>query len=311
MDRLERLVNLVAALIDTPRPLTRSEIRTRIEGYSDDDDAFRRNFERDKEVLREMGFPLTTVAPDPAHPEDVGYRIPRELYELPDPGLDEPELAALRLAASAVQLEGQGGAETVVRGLRKLGGAVPGDDGSRIAALPGAEAAAGAFGALAERRRLQFAYHGEDRLVDPWRLSFHRGHWYLSGFDNGRGGERQFRLDRVEGDLVATGPAGAFERPELSQTAPPPPWRLGEDEVVTAHLLVDAEQAHWAHQALGDDAAKRERPDGGVEFEVAVTNQDAFRSFVLGFLDHAEILGPEKLRADMVAWLESIATGQP
>src|SRR5438270_13894721 len=98
MDRLERLVNLVAALIDTPRPLTRSEIRKRIDGYSDDDEAFRRNFERDKEVLREMGFPLTTSAPDPAHPEDLGYRIPREQYELPDPGLDESELTALRLA---------------------------------------------------------------------------------------------------------------------------------------------------------------------------------------------------------------------
>ena len=57
MDRLERLVNLVAALIDTPRPLTREEIHQRIEGYSDDADAFRRNFERDKDLLRQMGLP--------------------------------------------------------------------------------------------------------------------------------------------------------------------------------------------------------------------------------------------------------------
>ncbi len=34
MDRLERLVNLVAALIDTSQPLTRAEIRQRIDGYS-------------------------------------------------------------------------------------------------------------------------------------------------------------------------------------------------------------------------------------------------------------------------------------
>src|SRR3974390_2306884 len=148
MDRLERLVNLVAALIETPRPLTRNEIRERLDGYSDDDEAFRRNFERDKEVLREMGFPLTTVSPDPSHPEEVGYRIPRELYELPDPGLDESELAALRLAAGAVQLDGLPGKETVVRALRKLGGAVGEDvepERAGIAALPGAEAAAAAF----------------------------------------------------------------------------------------------------------------------------------------------------------------------
>ena len=40
-----------------------------------------------------------------------------------------------------------------------------------------------------------------------------------------------------------------------------------------------------------------------------MTNRSAFRSFVLGFLDHAEVLGPSELRDDMVAWLERVATG--
>jgi proteasome accessory factor B len=38
-----------------------------------------------------------------------------------------------------------------------------------------------------------------------------------------------------------------------------------------------------------------------------VTNRDAFRGFVLDFLDHAEVLGPPELRADLVGWLESVA----
>jgi predicted DNA-binding transcriptional regulator YafY len=38
-----------------------------------------------------------------------------------------------------------------------------------------------------------------------------------------------------------------------------------------------------------------------------VTNRDAFRSFVLGFLDHAEVLGPPAIRQDLVAWLEGLA----
>lgn len=312
MDRLERLVNLVAALIDTSRPLTRAEIRERVEGYSADGEAFRRNFERDKDLLRQMGFPVVTEAPDPAHPEDVGYRIPREMYELPDPGLDDGELAALRLAASAVQLEGDWGGEAVVRALRKLGGAVTdGQTGSPVvperltglAALPAEETAATAFAAVGERRQLQFRYRGEDRLVDPWRLSFHRGHWYLSGLDHSRSEERLFRLDRVEGPLTAVGPAGAFARPGGPQTGPPPPWRMGEEQEQIAVLLVDGEQAVWARQALGPDAVRQERPDGSVVFEVAVTAPGAFRSFVLGYLEHAEILGPPALRQDMIDWL--------
>jgi proteasome accessory factor B len=318
MDRLERLVNLVAALIDTRHPLTRQEIRQRIDGYSDDPDAFRRNFERDKELLRQMGLPLTTEPLDVSHPEEVGYRIPREQYELPDPGLDEHELAALRLASVAVQVEGSWGRDATVRALRKLAGVATGAEGDvgpagedpetvGLAALPGGEAVAVAFGAIGERRRLTFDYRGEARLVDPWRLSFRRGQWYLAGLDHGRGEERLFRLDRVEGPLSVDGPPGSFARPPGGDAAPPPAWRIGDDDDIVAELLVDAHQARWALDALGADAVRARGADGSVTFEVGVTNVGAFRSFVLGFLDHAELLGPPNLRADMVAWLAGLA----
>ncbi len=322
VDRLERLVNLVAALLDTDRPLTRQQIHDRIEGYAEDPAAFRRNFERDKELLRQMGLPLATVALDPSHPDELGYRIPREQYELPDPGLDEAELAALRLAASAVQVEGAWGREATTRALRKLGGAVAvgggrpggGDRGETgafrgLAELPGGDAVAAAFAAVGERRRLRFVYRGEERLVDPWRLSLVRGQWYLAGLDHGRGEERLFRLDRVEGPVAPEGPAGAFERTANRAAEPAPAWRLGDEEEVVAELLVDAEQAPWALEALGAGAVSRRGDDGSMVFSVPVTNRAGFRSFVLGFLDHAEIVGPPSLRADIAGWLSALSRG--
>jgi predicted DNA-binding transcriptional regulator YafY len=39
--------------------------------------------------------------------------------------------------------------------------------------------------------------------------------------------------------------------------------------------------------------------------EVTVTNRAALRAFVLGFLEHVEILEPADVRAEMVAWLEA------
>ena len=59
MDKLERLLNLTAALLHTSRPLTAEEIRERVPGYPDGLSAFRRTFERDKDDLREMGVPLS------------------------------------------------------------------------------------------------------------------------------------------------------------------------------------------------------------------------------------------------------------
>jgi proteasome accessory factor B len=328
VDRLERLVNLVAALIDTDRPLTRGQIRERIEGYSDDPEAFRRNFERDKELLRDMGLPLITEPVDQNLGDDVGYRIPRERYELPDPGLDDSELAALRLAASAVQVDSPWADEAVTRALRKLGGAVgeqqstatsangaPTPPGTaspaplRLAALPGEDAATVAFAAIGERRRLRFKYRGESRLVDPWRLSFRRGHWYLAGYDHGRDGERLFRLDRVEGEVEPDGPAGAFDRPSGVAAKPPPAWRIGDDEEVSAEVLADREQARFVRDSLEGEASEESRADGSVVFRFPVRSAASFRSLIFGFLDHVEVLGPPALRSDVVEWLEAIAAG--
>ena len=53
-----------------------------------------------------MGIPLRVEPVPGTLPEVDGYRIPREEYALRDPGLTTEELAALHLAASAVQVEG-------------------------------------------------------------------------------------------------------------------------------------------------------------------------------------------------------------
>jgi predicted ArsR family transcriptional regulator len=60
--RLERLINLVAALLQAERPLTAEELRNRLPGYAEDHGAFRRAFERDKEALRDLGEQVAEVA---------------------------------------------------------------------------------------------------------------------------------------------------------------------------------------------------------------------------------------------------------
>lgn len=300
MSRLERLLNLTAALLTADRPLTAEELRERVPGYPEDAKAaFRRTFERDKDALRAMGIPLEVVSAGEGAGE--GYVVSGG-WALPDLDLEPDELAALHLAANAVRLEGVPGTEA----LWKLGGAVGGGAASEVATLPGVAHLAELFGAVAERRQATLGYRGERRTVDPWRLSFQRGHWYLTAWDHAREAERRFRLDRVEGQL-ALGPPGAFERPDDLEPGLLQPWELGGDDAVTARLLVDADQARWAVLHLGEAAVVARRPDGAVEVELRVTNRDALRSFVLGFLDHAEVLGPPELRVEVVDWLEALA----
>jgi proteasome accessory factor B len=302
MSRLERLINLTAALLHTDRLLTTDELHARVPGYAEDHAAFRRAFERDKETLRDMGVPISVEQLDPDDPNLLGYRIRREEYYLADPGLEPDELAALHLAASAVRLEGAGGVEA----LWKLGGALAeGGPVAELAALPGAVQLVALFGAISEHRTVTFAYRGEARRVDPYRLSFRNGHWYVAAFDHARHEERSFRLDRIDGEVEWASEPDAFVRPAASG-AQAPPWLLGDDELVTARLLVDADQAGWAVGQVGQHAVEARHTDGSLVLAVTVTNRSAFRSFVLGFLDHAEVLGPPELRADIVEWLESM-----
>jgi hypothetical protein len=40
---------------------------------------------------------------------------------------------------------------------------------------------------------------------------------------------------------------------------------------------------------------------------VPASNLPAFRSWVLGLLEHAVVLGPPEVRADIVSWLRVVA----
>lgn len=334
MSRLERLVNLLVALLDTKRPLSRDELRERVGGYSDDLANFRRNFERDKDLLRQMGIPVLAEPLNPGAAQDQsGYWVPRELYEMADPGLDEEELMALSLAASLVEFRGGGEEGSATTGaLRKLAGA--GGATAPVAAAPtevagpplgtgiGTGTGTGAavldvplgpevttlFSGVAGRQVVSFAYNGVSRRVEPHRLSYRDGRWYLAGFDQGRAAERLFRVDRLEGGAHLEGEPGAFARPEDAQAGPPPPWRLGDEPPVRVEVRVDATQAPWVSRLAGDEAMTAE-PDGGARFTMEVTSWEGFRGFLLGLLDHAEVLSPPEARDRVVSWLEAVVAG--
>jgi proteasome accessory factor B len=304
--KLERLLNLTALLLDAARPITAEDIQAQLEVYPREQAAFRRAFERDKDELRTMGIPLRVEKVPGRVPEIDGYRIPRDEYALRDPGLTTDELAALHLAASAVQVEGL----PVTDGLLKLGGIVSdptgADLGMHVAPLPADPNLATLFGAVASRTPVLLRYHGEERQIDPYRLEFQRGRWYLTGYDHLRDEERNYRLDRVEGAVVVTA-LPTFDPPT---TAVPGrargAWELGAEEPVRAVVRIDGPQARWVVHHVGPEHVLSDEDDA-VVVELPVTNRAAFRSFVLSFLDHAEVLEPPELRDDLVAWLERVS----
>ena len=310
MHPLERLLNLVALLLETKRPLTFDEIRSALGAYAQQDrGTAKRQFERDKDVLRSLGIPVDVAATDLWEVEE-GYHIPRERYELPDISFTPEEAAALFVAAHGEDREAS-------QAFRKLlpnagGGALSAIEGEPFAAVdasaphlqPIAEAVAG-------RRRISFRYRSAqgdeaDREVDPWGLLFRRGAWYLVGQDRGRGEARSFRLSRITSGVRD---AGEGERPpdgfSAAEHLAAGPWGLGEPDTV-ARVAFSPRVAWWALAAVPGAANEVTRDDGWTEADVPASAGDGFVSWILSLGPDAEILAPDAVRAQVVDTLERV-----
>ncbi len=309
-NKLERLLKLIAVLLDTSLPLTAEDLRGAVEGYPENDASFRRAFERDKDEIREMGVPLRVERVPATDPPLDGYRIPPEEYYLADPGLSPDELAALHLAAMAVRLDsGDDSTGSADReALWKLGGQDEVIDSGvdQVASVPVDPRLSRIFSAITSGRPIAFVYRDEERQVEPGRLDFQRGRWYLTGFDRDRDGERNFRLDRIKGDVRPFGAPGDVNRATKHPGARVESWEMGDISPIDIEVRIDGPRAAWAKRRLPESSSIAELGDGAISVTMPVRNEDAFRSFILDFLDHAEVVGPPEVRARTISWLEAI-----
>ncbi len=313
MQPLERLVNLVALLLDANRPLTFDEIRDRmVEAYEQEDlDTAKRMFERDKGILRDIGVPIEVVATD-VWESDQGYAIPKDAYYLPEIAFTPEEISALFVAAHAGR-EGSSAEEAV----RKLlsgseGGILAGVSGFAFATDGLAEARlTAAAEAVAEQRSVRFTYRTargveSERHVDAYGLAVRGGSWYLVGLDRDRGEIRSFRLSRAASDLADAGEGSAspeaFRAADHVQVGP---WGPGEPQDL-ARIAFSPEVAWWATKGVQGAEVVGELEDGWVEARVPNGAGGGLASWVLSFGPDAVVLEPDDLREDVVARLEPI-----
>jgi proteasome accessory factor B len=313
MPVVERLVNLVIALLETRRPLTFEELRRRTGFYPQADLASaRRMFERDKDALRSLGVPIETR--QDFGMDDPGYIIDRQRYELRDIDLTSEEVAALALAVDMI-----GSAEGALP-LAKVAARAP--EPTPMASPPtriGLEVTAidPVADAIVERRVLRFPYRTADgrdglRTLEPYGIVRRRRAWYVVGRDRDRGVPRGFRLDRITGPIESLEPANAFEPDtelDLGAVVTGP-----EPQLIDAHMAVTA-AGRWTVEARGgrapahDPAADADAPEeGGGEDDLLqriVQGIDVVRdrAWLLAIAPEAAVLAPPALQEDLASAL--------
>jgi proteasome accessory factor B len=314
MQPLERLVNLVALLLDARRPLTFDQLRERMpEAYEQDDlDTAKRMFERDKDLLRDIGVPIELVATD-AWDAEQGYTILKDAYYLPAIAFTPEEISALFVAAHAAR--GDSTAEEAVRKLLSgteggiLAGVLPTQLAVEGEAADTRLAAAGE--AVAEHRRIRFAYRtargaGSERTVDAYGLVIRGGHWYVVGLDRDRDEVRAFRLSRLGSELTDVGPGS--EPPEgfvAAEHVQAGPWGPGEPQE-RATVAFSPAVAWWAPKGVQGAEEVRVRDDGWTEASVPTGVGEGLASWILSFGPDAEAVDPPELRAEVLRRLEAV-----
>lgn len=316
MQPLERLVNLVALLLESRRPLTFDEIRAKLaEAYEHEDvSSAKRMFERDKDVLRDIGVPIEVSATD-AWDAEQGYTIPRDRYYLPEIRFTPEEITALVVAARS------GGDTTAEDAVRKL---LSGAEAGILASLDPAGGGAGgaadprlaeAADAVARARRVRFSYRtarGEtsERVADAFGLAVRGGRWYLVGLDADRGKVRSFRLSRLASPLRDEGegsePPDGFRAADHVQAGP---WGPGE-AVTSATVAFSPSVAAWVSGGIPGVETVEVRADGWTVLRVPAQPGESLAGWVLSLGPDAEALAPPELRDEIVRRLEAALAGR-
>ncbi|MBE6478703.1 MAG: WYL domain-containing protein [Propionibacteriaceae bacterium] len=309
----ERLVNLTIALLSARHWVSKDQLRELVSDYRDMSPTnFNRTFERDKKALRSLGVPIITGSDDGYFKDEPGYRISRRDFELPPVSFDSDELSALALA-SRVWREATAADDTIsaIAKLRAAGAQV---DSHRFEALaPRISASEPAFDvcwqATLDRTRIGFRYRGGDELrtVQPWKLTWRRGSWYLLGLDEARRAPRMFKLGRISSGPDTIGESGAFTIPAgtdvdaLSRSLEP------SEPDASALIAVRSGFQPWLTRRGTLTSSGIDLPEDFQCWRIPYASGDDLAAQIAAAGPDAVVLEPDDLRAEVVRLLKTSA----
>jgi proteasome accessory factor B len=303
----ERLFSLVLALLATDAGLTKSEILSTVQGYrqkyshSGDNANLERQFERDKDDIRDLGVPLETIeSPGQAgNNQNLRYRIPRGTYELPTDVRFSPEETTLLNLAAMVWREGSlsGESRRAILKLRSLGVTTT---EPVLGYAPRVRVRESAFEPLSEalekRVVVRFSYlkPGEEsprvRTVAPLALVQHQGRWHLYAAEQESATTKTFLLRRIVSAVEHT--TKTFPQPDGD---PAEEALAGLEAVWAARVaVVEVEPGTDAATRLGKRRGTTTLPSGELELHYADAN--ILADELAGFGPEVLVISPPELR---------------
>ena len=336
-EKLIRQLSLISYLMAERRPVTATEIRRDVEGYSDmTEDAFARRFYADRAELDALGIQLRVDKPAEGFSEQENYSLAPEAFHLPAIAFTDAEHASLQTALSL--LDGEFAyAEPLRLALQQItwGRPSPLDSpaqrAGRRSASPASAGGAELSARLAKidtaiyrRKRIEFEYFtmqsGEvaQRRVDPYQL-------LLPGPASSTSSATRTSATTCasSGSRASAARSPTRRRPSTTSSARADfdpreyanriPWQLG-DTRGTAEIWVSDRIAWHVERNFGPYGEMAEAEESGRIFRTGYAIPRLVIAWALGYGEHARIIGPPELAAEAHERLDAIVerhSGEP
>lgn len=261
-----------------------------------------RTIQRDLLLLKESGFPL--------HEEKKGaYRLSRDLVKNLEV-FDDTELALMVAMKNIVGQLGQPfqkAADGVLDRLYdsvtsmpvfvKIDDAIPMDT-SCINRL---------VKAIREKRQVEFRYSGKKGahavLLEPYRVVYYNGFWYLIGNEPATGILKRYALDNIRD--IRLSKSGFKSIPENLDTVLRGSANIWFAEMtsLTVTVRIDNQVSHYfkRRKMFPTQEITEEKPDGSLVVVFRVGHFEAIRDILKSWIPHITILEPQAFRQKLLA----------
>lgn len=267
-----------------------------------------RTIQRDLQLLKESGFPLREL-------QKGSYEMSKDLVKNLEV-FDDTELAlvvALKNMVGQLGQPFQKAANSVLDRLHECVTAMPVfvkiDDAVPLNSL----LLNRMVKAIREKKQAGFQYTSgkgpHSVTLEPYRVAYFGGFWYLIGKDPAAGFIKRYALDKISNfKLLKADFRSVPENLDTLLKSCANIW-FAEENNIEITVLVDTSCSNYfrRRKILPEQEVKEERPDGSLVVTCRVGQYEAIRGLLKSWIPHILILSPEEFKKsllkDMKHWI--------
>jgi predicted DNA-binding transcriptional regulator YafY len=162
--------------------------------------------------------------------------------------------------------------------------------------------------AIRERKRVGFQYAARQRTephpvnLEPYRVVYFSGFWYLIGNEPTTGILKRYALDRITDFRLSVSVfKGIPDDLDAILKGSANIWFTGEQNLEVT-VLIDAHVCHYfrRRKMFPTQEIKEERPDGSLVVSFRMGQYEAIQNILKSWIPHIVILEPEEFKKDFL-----------